>query len=144
MIKKNNITPKAKKRLSIFLIIIGIVFYFYVTYWINTGLSTNPTIELTDFSVSEDGHELTLNIATNSSVGYVRDINPIDMETIQYIDFYCTFGGINSTLGSKDEFVINIHENCQGICFQREDGYELVLYKNSETNNWEKVTPETE
>ena len=39
--------------------------------------------------------------------------------------------------GAKDEFVIEVDDNCNGIFFAREDGYELMLYKNPETNTWQ-------
>lgn len=134
----------AKKRLSILLIIAAVIFYFYATYWIGTGLSTNPTVGLIDFSVSENGRELTLYIGTPNSVGYIRDMSPMDLDTVQYIDFYCTFGGVNSSLGAKNEFVLEVDDKCQGIYFQREDGYELVLYLDPETNMWVKPVTNAE
>ena len=140
------INPKLKlaKYLKILLVIGCIVLYFYITYIVGTGLSTNTYVYLADYTVSEDGTEIELHTAVSNSIGYLRSMQYIPSGNVQYVDFYNTFGGINSTLGAKDKFVIEIDENCKGIYFAREDGYELVLYFDEETKQWIRPIKETE
>lgn len=140
------INPKLKlaKYLKILLVIGCIVLYFYITYFVGTGLSTNTYVYLADYTVSEDGTKIELHTAVSNSIGYLRSMQPIPSGNVQYVDFYNTFGGINSTLGAKDKFVIEIDENCKGIYFAREDGYELVLYFDEETKQWIRPIKETE
>ena len=54
--------------------------------------------------------------------------------------FYSTFGGLNSSLGAKNEFVLELDENDTEIFFYRgKGGYDLVLEKNRQTGIWEAV-----
>ena len=140
------INPKSKlaKYLKILLVIGCFVLYFYITYFVGTGLSTNTYVYLADYTLSEDGTEIELHTAVSNSIGYLSSMLPIPSGNVQYVDFYNTFGGINSTLGAKDKFVIEIDENCKGIYFAREDGYELVLYFDEETKQWIRPIKKTE
>lgn len=135
---------KTKKRLITILIVVALIFYLYATYWISTGISTHKNVGILDYTVSEDGTKINLKITALDSIGYIRDMSPIETDSVQYIDFYYTFGGLNSTLGAKDEFTIEVGENCQALLFEREDGYELVLYLDPETNQWVKPTSNNE
>lgn len=135
---------KLKKHLTTILILSIIVFYFLLTYIVGAGLTQNPNVQLADFVVSEDGSKITLKIATTSPSESVRDYISLEPGDAQYLDFYYTFGVSNFTFGAKDEFVIEVDENCNGIFFLRDNGYELVLYRNQETNQWEIPRIETE
>lgn len=56
-----------------------------------------------------------------------------------YLTFYSTFGGLNSSFGAKNEFVLELDKDDSEICFKRANGgYELVLQKNAETGAWER------
>ena len=94
--------------------------------------------------VSEDGTKIILKTSVNSHSESVRKYTHINSGVACYIDFVYTFGFGSFIFGEKDEFVIEVDENCKGIYFLRDDGYELVLYKNEETNQWEIPKPETE
>ena len=56
-----------------------------------------------------------------------------------YLNFYNTFGVINSNLGAKFEFTLELDEDDTEVYFNRTGGgYELVLQKNTETGEWER------
>ena len=135
---------KIKKRLFTLLIVVALILYLYATYWISSGISTHTNVGILDYTVLEDGKKINFSVTSLDSIGYIRDMTPIETGNVLYIDFYYTFGGLNSTLGAKDEFTIEVGENCQALYFEREDGYELVLYLDPETNQWVKPTPDNE
>lgn len=124
------------------LILVLIVFFLVASYLIGTGLMKRTDVILGDYTVSEDGKEMTFHAGVSSSMGYIRGftdkgggVKP------HYLTFYSTFGGLNSALGSKNEFVLELREDDSEIYFNRPDGgYELVLEKNMETGEWERPT----
>jgi hypothetical protein len=98
-----------KKKVSILrgivVILIIIIIGLTASYLIGTGLRKACNEVLTEYSVSEDGSELTFRVSSVESIGYVRGfkdkgggVKP------HYITFYYTFGGINSSFGAKDNF----------------------------------------
>ena len=107
-------------------------------FLVGTGLNKRTDIVLFDYSVSEDGTQLTFNAHVMSSMGYIRGFedNGGGVKP-HYLTFYSTFGGLNSSFGAKSEFVLELTENDTEIYFNRADsGYELVLQKNEETGEW--------
>lgn len=107
-------------------------------FFVSTGFRERTDVFLGDFSVSEDGRELTFTAGVFSSMGYIRGykdegggVKP------HYLKFYSTFGGLNSSLGAKGELVLELDEDDNEIFFSRPDGgYELVLQKDQETGEW--------
>jgi uncharacterized protein YxeA len=94
-------------------------------------------IILNDYTVSEDGSIMTINVGVASSMGYVRTLKVKEDGDKKYITFYETYG-INSSLGAENEFQIELNPPCKGIYFYRgEAGYDLVLEKNDETQEWQ-------
>jgi hypothetical protein len=56
-----------------------------------------------------------------------------------YLTFYSTFGGLNSSFGAVNSFVLELGKNDTEIYFNRPNGgYELVLVKNIDTGEWER------
>ena len=124
--------------------IIAIILLVAVTltadYLVGTGFMERHDVVLGDYSISEDGEELTFNARVMSSMGYIRGykdegggVKP------HYLKFYSAFGGLNGSWGAKSEFVLPLGNDDTEIYFARPDGgYELVLYKNEETGLWER------
>ena len=135
---------KFKSHLTTILIIGAIILYFVLSYTVGVGFTENPNVYLEDFTVSEDGSQITIKTTVSSPSESIRNFSSITSGNVQYLDFYYTFGVSSSTLGAKDEFVVEINEDCIGIYFLREDGYELMLYKNPETSEWEIPEKEAE
>jgi hypothetical protein len=121
-----------KKKIAVtvilLLIVIGILF-------ISTG-GKRTDIMLMDYSVSENGDLMTINVAVASSMGYVRTLSEKQEGDSKYITFYQTYG-LNSSIGANNKFEIKLNPSCKAIYFYRGDrGYDLMLQKNSETNEW--------
>lgn len=96
-------------------------------------------VYLKNFEVSSDGKIMTLKVGVTSSTGYVRKIKRTSGSMNYYYTFYSTFG-INSKIGAKDTFEIELDENVDEIYFYTGDkGYKVVLTKNYVTGKWEKI-----
>ena len=95
---------------------------------------------IVDYSVSEDGTELTFRVGTWEPIGYIRGYKDIGGGVKpHYLTFYHTFGGINSSFGSKNTFTLELAPDDTEIYFYRAGGgYELVLVKGEETGQWLK------
>lgn len=124
-----------------FLTFVTIIVVLAAVYFIGTGFRKDPTVVLVDYSVSEDGTEMTLHVSSWASVGYTRGfkdkgggVKP------HYLTFYSTFGGINSSLGAKSTFTLELAPEDTEVYFNRSDGgYELVLVKDLETGVWNRA-----
>lgn len=123
---------------KIFLSIVVLAVFLAGIYYIGTGFQKASNEILVDYSVSEDGTELTFRVSTWESIGYVRGykdkgggIKP------HYLTFYRAFGGINGKWGAKNTFTLELSPDATEIYFNRSGGgYELVLEKNPETGEW--------
>lgn len=112
------------------------------SYFIGSGFTQRTDVVLVDYSVSEDGTEITFTTAIPTSMGYTRGFeNNGGGVKPHYLTFYRTFGGLNSSFGAKYEFNLELDKTDTEIWFNRADGgYELVLQKNTETEEWVRPT----
>lgn len=96
-------------------------------------------VYLKDFELSEDEKTMTLKIGVSSSAGYVRKMERTSGSTNGYYTFYSTYG-INSKIGEKDTFEIELDEDTDEIYFYTgKKGYKLVLAKHKVTDEWTKI-----
>lgn len=124
----------------ILIILLAVVIVLSSLYFVGTGFLERMDVLLYDYSVSEDGTELTFSAGIMSSMGFIRGykdngggVKP------HYLTFYSTFGGLNSSFGAKNEFVLELDKDDSEIYFKRANGgYELMLRKNAETGAWER------
>lgn len=122
------------------IVVIAILCILLAGFFVGTGFQKRTDVVLFDYSVSEDGTAITLHVGVPTSVGYIRGfkdhgggVKP------HYLTFYSTFGGINSSLGAKSSYVLEISPDDTEIYFNRAgDGYEIVLVKDEETGQWLK------
>ncbi|MCI9478832.1 MAG: hypothetical protein HFI21_07515 [Lachnospiraceae bacterium] len=104
------------------------------------GLEKRTDVVLKNYSISEDGEKMKLNIAISSSAGYTRALEIKQGGDNKYITFYSTFGFLNSDFGAKSEYEIELNPSCTEIYFYKGGGeYKLVLQKNEAANEWEHV-----
>jgi len=95
-------------------------------------------VYLKDFELSSDGSIMILEVGISGSAGYIRKIKRTSGSMNYYFSFYSTFG-INSKLGAKDTFKIDIDNNVDEIYFYTGNkGYKKVLEKN-EDGKWVKA-----
>lgn len=121
-------------------IIISIIIVLILILFIGTGFTKNPNVVIREYSVNEDGSELKFTVGIPYSIGYTRGYkNKGGGVKSHYLDFYNTFGVINSSFGAKFEYVLELDEDDSEIYFNRIDGgYELVLQRNMQTGEWER------
>jgi len=106
--------------------------------FIATGFNENPNVALVDYTLSEDGREITLHVGVMTSIGYIRGFRDSGGGVKpHYLTFYSCFGGINSSLGAKRSFTLSLSGEDSQIYFNRAGGgYELVLEKDEITGQW--------
>ena len=127
-----------KKICLVMLSMLGLIF----AWMIISGYSYQTSAYITDqFVVSEDGKELKFTIAVGSPMGYVRGfkdegggVKP------HYLKFYSAWGGLNSSIGAKNEFVLELEpEDTEIYLYHGDGGYELALKKDVTSGEWYRV-----
>lgn len=120
-------------------IILGIVVVVIIgALFISTG-SARTDVVVNSFDISPDEKTMTMQVGVTSSMGYIRDMKQTSGSMNPYLTFYSTFG-INSKLGAKDEFEIELDENMDEIYFYTGNGgYKKVLEKDKGTGHWQIV-----
>lgn len=127
---------------KIVIIIAIVVIAILGVLFLATG-AARTDVYLKDYEVSSDGKTMTLEIGVSSSSGYVRKMKQTSGSMNYYLTFYSTFG-INSKLGAKDTFEIEIDSNVDEIYFYTGNkGYKQVLRK-TESGKWAKIVEATE
>lgn len=120
--------------------VIALIVVLIGSFLIGTGFHKKTDVILFDYSVAEDGTAINLGVQVSSSMGYIRGykdngggVKP------HYLTFYSTFGGLNSSFGAVNTFVLELEPDDTEIYFNRADGgYELVLVKDEVTGQWLK------
>ena len=121
-----------KKRIIAVIVILAVL---VALFFIGTGFQKRMDVVLVDYSVSEDGTEITLDVGIPTSIGYIRGFkdNGSGVKP-HYLTFFSTFGGINSPIGAEHSFQLELTSDDTEIYFNRpEGGYELILVKDEET-----------
>ena len=124
-----------KKKMFLTLAVIAALM---ISMLVCTGFRKRTDVVLFDYSVSEDGGTINLEIQVASSMGYIRGfkdkgggVKP------HYLTFYSTFGGLNSSFGAINEIELELSQDDTEIYFNRPGGgYELVLQKDIAANEW--------
>ena len=124
-----------KKPLIIRLIVVALI----LIGLLKASGGSRTDVFLKDFELSQDGKTMTLKVGVSSSAGYVRKMKRTSGSMNYYFTFYSTFG-INSRLGAKDTFTIDIDNNVDEIYFYTGGkGYKKVLELNDD-GEWVKVS----
>lgn len=128
-----------KKKICIGIIcILGLIF----AWMIISGYSYQTSVYITDdFIVSEDGSEIKFTVGVASSMGYVRGfkdegggVKP------HYLKFYSAWGGLNSSIGAKSEYILRLDpDDTEIYVYHGDSGYTLALEKDSESGEWIRV-----
>lgn len=124
-----------EKRIIAVIVILAVL---VALFFIGTGFQKRMDVVLVDYSVSEDGTEITLDVGIPTSTGYIRGFkdNGSGVKP-HYLTFFSTFGGINSPIGAEHSFQLELTSDDTEIYFNRlEGGYELILVKDEETGQW--------
>ena len=123
-----------KKKKSIVLALVAMVaLAIFCAIVIAPGFSKQGNAYITDYSVSEDGTEMTITIGLFTSMGYVREVSVHQQHGGKlYLDCYSAFGGLNGSWGAKDTYTIPLEEDTEIIALYRAANcYETVLEKDA-------------
>lgn len=122
------------------LIVVTFLLVAFLIYFIGSGFSKNGCVYIGEYSVSEDGKEITLDIGVAASTGYIRKAVIHQQEGGKlYIDCYSAFGGINGSIAAKSEFVLPLAENTTVIgIYRNENCYEEILHKDA-NGIWQRI-----
>ena len=125
------------------IIIILLTLLCIVAVWmIGSGFTVQTSVYITDdFIVSEEEDEITFTVGIGSAMGFVRDykdegggVKP------HYLKFYSAWGGLNSSIGAKNKFTLELSpEDTEIYVYHGNGGYDLVLEKNSVSGEWQRV-----
>ena len=106
------------------------------------GFLPQTSVYITDdFAVSEDGSQLTFRVGVASSMGYVRDfrdegggVKP------HYLNFYSAWGGLNSSVGVKNSFPLELspEDAAIDVCLG-DEGCVLALQKDASSGEWRRA-----
>ena len=128
-----------KRKAGVIILVVLCILVFMI---IASGFSVQTSAYITDdFVVSEDGSKLTFKVGVGSSMGYVRaykdeggGVKP------HYLKFYSAWGGFNSSVGAKNEFVLTLEpEDTEIYVYHGDGGYDLALQKDVTSGEWERV-----
>lgn len=92
-------------------------------------------VYLKAFELSEDGNTMILHVGLSSSAGYLRKMEVKQGGENKYITF-CSTPGINSKIGAKDNFELDLQPLTADIYFYSGNGYKKVLEKNEADGMW--------
>lgn len=124
-----------KKHTKFILSFICITLFIFIILLLLTVNQRND-IYINNYTVSEDGKEITLDISLTNSSGYIGYMDTHEKDDRKYISFYSTFG-VNNKLGSKNNFKIDLNLSCNKIYLDEGNGnYKLLLQKDENTNEW--------
>ena len=126
-----------KKKLTIGIVIVLVL---CLGYFIGSGFWKNGSVYVEEYSVSADGREITLDIGTAASVGYIRKMAVYQQQGGKlYIDCYAAFGGINGRIGAKNSFTLPLDEETEMIgIYRSKNCYEEILHKD-EDGTWRRT-----
>ena len=126
-----------KKPIKIAVVVISVIVFLIALYLLLPGFTKQESVYISDYTVSDDGKEMTIKIGVSSSVGYVRKVSVHQQHGGKlYLDCYSAFGGINGSWGAKSEYIIQLDEETEAIALYRNsDCYEVVLNK-TEDGKW--------
>lgn len=129
-----------KKCKNVAVIALTILAALTALYVIVPGVTKQGNAYIADYSVSEDGTEMTITVGVSTSVGYIRKVSEHQQQGGKlYLDCYSAFGGLNGSIGAKSKYVVSLDMNTEMIALYRApDCYEPVLEKN-ENNEWQRV-----
>lgn len=124
------------------LLVSGCILIVIVVVLIATGFSVQTSAYITDeFTVSEDGSEITFHTGVGSSMGFIRGYKDEGGGTKpHYLKFYSAWGGFNSSLGAKNEYTLRLGaEDTEIYVYQGDGGYTLSLKKEETTGTWYRI-----
>lgn len=126
-----------KKKL---IVILAAVISLLGIYFFGSGFAKQGGVFISEYSVSPDGSEMTIQVGVASSIGYIRKVSAHQKEDGKlYLDCYSAFGGINGSIGAKSTYTIPLNEDTKTIGLYRYNNtYEDILEKDR-NGEWQRI-----
>ena len=125
-----------KKALKAVAIALAIAVVLAAGDFVIPGFTRLSNVYISDFSLSDDGKEMTITVGVSTSMGYTRDLSVKKGEKGKmYLDFYSAFGGINGSIGAKRTFNITLDDDTEIIYIRNGSEYRTAMVKD-EKGNW--------
>ena len=119
-------------------LLIWIIVLLYGIYFVGCGFSTDSDLSFSEYEYSQEKNELILKkINISSSIGYVRGYRSSQTGEKLFLTFYQCFWGINSSLGAKESFTVELSPETEEIYLWEGENAHLFLKKNVE--NGERI-----
>ena len=83
------------------------------------GFHKRTDIDLQKFSVSDDGSIVTVQTFPEGSMGFIRAMEAKQFGDEIHCSFYSCFGGLNSSIGARNCFEIELDDSVETIYFDR-------------------------
>lgn len=125
-----------KKRILISLIVIITI---VIIGFVLVNFIKRTDVFLGEYTVTNDGTQISMDVGVASSMGYLGRYSTKQVENRLYVTFYSALRGHNTFAGGN-LITIDLPQGCDEIYFNRSGGeYELMIQKNNETGEWERV-----
>ena len=111
-----------------------------IIYMIMAGCSKVSDAFIGEYTVTEDGKEMTVRIGVAGSFGGVSSMKAKkEADGIMYLDCYSAYNGFNGKLGEEGCYTFPLDEDITTIVLYRSGNkYEIILEKNSD-GTWERI-----
>ena len=111
-------------------IVLAVLLVLAAAWLVVTGMQKRTDVFITDWTTSESGDSITITTGIGSSMGFARAVRANERDDTLELDFYNAWGGLNSSLGAKSEFTIELPDGCEKVAVRTSDGYRDFLEKN--------------
>lgn len=114
--------------------VICVIAVLAAVYIVGSGFIKNSSVYIDEFTISENGDQITFNAGVSSSVGFIRKAAVHQQHGGRlYIDFYSAFGGFNGSIGAKSTFTLPLDADTDEIAvYAGGSGYRTVLEKGTD------------
>jgi hypothetical protein len=121
-------------------IVLCAVLVLCALYIFGSGFTKCGSAFIQDYTVSDDGTKMTITLGVGSSAGYIRKVSAHQQEGGKLcLDCISAFGGINGSIGAKNDYVISLDDDTHMIGLYRNDSsYEAVLERD-DFGEWNRV-----
>ncbi len=125
---------KRKVTISLTVITALVVIYLVISSFIQ-----RTDVFLGEYTVADNGTQIDMEVGVASSMGYIGRYSIKQDRNCLYLTFYSANRGRNTPSGGN-MITINLLPECDAIYFNRSGGkFQMMLQKNRETNEWERV-----
>jgi len=124
---------------KIILLILCVVIFVPAVYILSSGFSKCGTVFIQNYTVSEDAQSMTITTAFASSIGYARKVSSKQEDGNLYLVFISAFGGINGSIGAKNQYDLLLNDELDAIYIYNSDGSYRKSLEKDDSGEWVRV-----